>query len=834
MTKHHLSLPAADAFLKAAGAACAIALLCPVLEAQTGQPRIAPGAPSYFNPSVLVATPPGISFDRVQIQYLLRSPASRRAPEDIVVQYSTNGTKGPFLAATEAKGTPSEGTSGLHSGPLGIAHTFVWDSFRDLDPAHFTHGNVVVRINGNGQGQTKPFAIDNRLLATVAGHVLPGGIGDGAPANNALIDVPYSCHAVGPHTLIYVDPIESRVREFTIGGDSVTLAGDGIGYSGDGGPAGKATLNFPVDAVMDSNGVVFIADAGNVSIRAVNPKDGTIQTVAADPRFINLSSLRVLPGNQLLIVDSGALQIFRLSYTVDSSGNASGNVDVVLGTGNPGTAPVDGIAATDVDMGPPTGDLQDDGNGTIYYTEYGSLIRKFSIGGTVTTVAGSYQDTSYSGDGGLASAATFSVDGLAYDGGTGFIYFADPQNNVVRRFTDGGTIETVAGTGAFAPPSLGQSATASALPSPGFLAIDPSGGAVVVSSSATHRFYGFPAGGAITLAAGKDQSGALVGNHGPAPAAVLATPLAAAAPNGDLFVVEEGFGRLIRVDAATGLISNVLGNGIPEFSGIPGPLNSANLDTPTDLAIAADGSLLIPSENEAQVLGADWAHNSISVIAGGGTFGTGGDGGLATQAQFITPSSVAVSRTTGAIYVGDEGSATVRMIDAQTGIITTVAGGGSDASSENIQATDANLVFPTGIAVDGSGNLYICENSPASVIRKVTPDGKINTVAGVPFSSGFNGDGPAQQALLNAPNKVAVDGSGTLYICDQGNSLVRRVDLNGNLKTIMGNGSNGDAQDGTKASGAPLNGPWKVDVDDNGNIFVSEFYGARVRRFRAD
>ena len=823
-------LAAAAAFLKAAFATCWILGAA----AHAAEARIWSFGNGNSATGVTVTTPNGITFDRVAIQYTLLSHVPRQMREDVQVEYSINGANGPFRAATEAQTAASEGTSKLSAGPFGTSHTFVWNSFHDLDPLHFTHGQVVVRVVAVGQATTRPFALDNRLLATVAGHPSPGGIGDGAPATDALIDVPYGCHAVGEHQFLYIDPIESRVREFTLGGTSQTVAGGGIGYSGDGGPALAATLNFPTDAVMDSNGVIFIADAGNVVIRAVNPKDGTIQTVSADPRFVNLLSLRALPGNQLLIVDGGALQIFRFSYAVDSSGNVSGSVDVVLGTGNAGTQPVDGIAATNVDMGPPLGDLQDDGNGTIYYTEYSSVIRKFTIGGNVATVAGNYQNGSDGGDGGPAAAATFSVAGLAYDATTGFIYLADPYNNVVRRFTDGGTIGTVAGDGGFSPPELGGPAAASDLPGPGYLAVDPAGGAVVVSSSATHRFYDFQVGGTIALAAGLDQSGALVGNCGPAPAAVLATPLAAVAPNGDVFMAEEAFGRLIRVDASTGLIFDVLGEGIPQYSGIPGPLNAADLDTPTDLAVDAAGNLLIPSENEAQLLGANIAGNAIYVIAGDGTFGAGGDGGPATNAQFITPSSVAISRKTGDIYVGDEGSATVRRIDGQTGIITTVAGGGTDATSENIPATAANLVFPTGVAVDSQGNVYICESSPASVIRKVTPDGRINTVAGVIYSSGFNGDGMATQALLNAPNKVAVDGNGTLYISDQGNSLVRRVDTGGNMKTIMGNQANGDAPDGTSALGAPLNGLWKVDVDDNGNIFVSEFYGTRVRRFRAD
>ena len=740
-----------------------------------------------------------------------------------------------FRRATEAQGAPSEGTKGLASGSPGVPHTFVWNSFFDLDPQHFTHGtNVAVRVVAGRQGTSLAFTLDNRLLTTVAGHVDPSGIGDGGPATDALIVLPTSCHAIGNHQFLFNDPIESRVRQFTLGGTSVTLAGSGVGYSGDGGPASAATFNFPFDAVMDANGVIFILDSGNIVLRAINPRNGTIRTVASDPRFVNLLSIRALPGNQVLIVDSAALQIFRFSYTMDASGDVSGTVDVVLGTGNAGSAPVDGIPATQVDMGPPVEDLQDDGNGNVYYVEYFSVVRKFRIGGTVTTVAGSYQDSSFSGDGGPAVDATGSVEGLAYDKATGFIYFSDPLNNRIRRFVDGGTVETVAGNGGTDEPSLGAQAAASPFPNPGLLAIDPDSGAVVACSTATHRFYSFLPGGAVSLAAGRDDSGPLPGNGGPAPAASLATPLAAVSPNGDVFIAEQGFGRLLRADAQTGRIYNIAGNGILSYAGIPGPLDAAVLDEPADVAVYADGSALIPSENEAQVLRADYVHNTISIVAGNGEFGTGGDGGPATQAQFVSPSNVTISRATGAIYVADEGSATVRKIDPQTGIITTVAGGGADPSSDFIQATDANLVFPTGVAVDADENLYICENSPASAIRMVTPDGVISTIAGVVFTSGFNGDGVATQSFLNAPIKVASDSAGRIYIADQGNNIVRRVDADGMITTIMGTGGSSDAPDGIRALGAPLNGLWKVDVDANDNIYVSEFYGSRVRRFRTD
>ncbi len=818
--------PLAAAFAVRLGAA----LLLPQAAATAAGPQ-----PS---PSVVVssiATPHSPSYDRVSIHYALRSPKAEDGHANIRVTFSVNGAQGPFQEATEATGAPSNGTRGLSSNPSGASHVFVWNSFHDLDPRNFTHGQVIVRVSASsGHAQTSPFSLDNRLLATVAGHVSALGVGDGLPATEALVDAPYSCHALPGHAFLYTDPIASRVREFTVGGASSTVAGAGIGYSGDGGPATEATLNFPEDAVQDSHGVIFIADTGNVVLRAVNPVDGTIQTVASDPRFVNLASMRCLPGNQLLIVDSGALQIFRFSYTVDASGSVSGTVDVVLGTGEPGAAPVDGVAATDVNMGAPTGDLQDDGAGNIYYSEYGSVVRKFTIGGTVSTVAGSYLNSAWGGDGGPALAATLSVSGLAYDPGLGQIYVADSQNQRVRRFRDGGDIETVAGDGVFAPPAQGAPAAATSLANPGYLSIDAASGAVVVSSASTHQFYAFTVGGPITVAAGQDQSGPIAGARGPAPAATLATPLAAVAPEGDVYVAEEAFGRLLRVGASHGRISNLAGDGIPQFAGIPGALSLAHIDTPTDLVAAGGGRLLIPSENQAQLLVADVEHDTIAVLAGSGQFGTGGDGGPADQAEFITPSGVALSRTTGDIYICDEGSATIRRIDAATGLITTVAGGGSDATSDGIPATQADLVFPTGVAVDAQGTVYICECSPASAVRKVTADGTIHTIAGVVFSSGYNGDGPATQALLDAPLKVAVDSKGRVYIADQGNSLVRRVNLDGNLATLMGNRSNADAPDGVPALGRPLNGLWKVDVDARDNIYVSEFYGTRVRRFRAD
>ena len=186
----------------------------------------------------------------------------------------------------------------------------------------------------------------------------------------------------------------------------------------------------------------------------------------------------------------------------------------------------------------------------------------------------------------------------------------------------------------------------------------------------------------------------------------------------------------------------------------------------------------------------------------------------------------------GNLYIADTGNNRIRKVSA-TGIITTVAGNGSAGySGDGGPATSAQLDGPEGVAVDGSGNLYIadtCNNR----IRKVSATGIITTVAGN-GSAGYSGDGgPATSAQLSLPAGVAVDGSGNLYIADSGNNRIRKVSATGIITTVAGNGSPGYSGDGGPATSAQLNQPAGVAVDASGNLYIADSSNNRIRKVSA-
>ncbi|MEK6195202.1 MAG: NHL repeat-containing protein, partial [Deltaproteobacteria bacterium] len=219
--------------------------------------------------------------------------------------------------------------------------------------------------------------------------------------------------------------------------------------------------------------------------------------------------------------------------------------------------------------------------------------------------------------------------------------------------------------------------------------------------------------------------------------------------------------------------------------------------------------------------------NLLTRVAGGGGGTYCGDGGLATQACIYYPEGVNVDAA-GNLYISDTTNHRIRKVDTD-GIITTVAGGGRD-SGDGIPATDARLSFPTGSVVDATGNLYI---SDGNRIRKVNTDGIITTAAGK-GPAGYNGDGiPATDALLNNADGITMDAAGNLYIADCYNHRVRKVDTNGIITTVAGNGTSGFTGDGGSAVEAQLHHPRDVAVDSEGNLYFSDSYNHRIRKVDA-
>src|ERR1035438_593453 len=215
-----------------------------------------------------------------------------------------------------------------------------------------------------------------------------------------------------------------------------------------------------------------------------------------------------------------------------------------------------------------------------------------------------------------------------------------------------------------------------------------------------------------------------------------------------------------------------------------------------------------------------------------GTFaspGYTGDFALATSAQLNYPWGVAVD-TAGNVYIADSYNNVIRRVTASSGVITTVAGNGTQGySGDNVSALSTELNFPTGVAVDAAGNVYIAD-SYNNVIRRVTASsGVITTVAGN-GTQGYSGDNvSALSTELNFPTGVAVDAAGNLYIADYFNYRIRKVS-NGVITTVAGTGVTGYGGDNGQATSALLGGPEGVAVDSAGNLYIADALNYRIRK----
>lgn len=264
-----------------------------------------------------------------------------------------------------------------------------------------------------------------------------------------------------------------------------------------------------------------------------------------------------------------------------------------------------------------------------------------------------------------------------------------------------------------------------------------------------------------------------------------------------------------------------------DYAGDGDYATNAALQYPMGVAADSTGNLYIADTYNCVVRLVD-TNGIISTFAGtdivGDSWAPGqgyyGDGGPAAIAGLAYPQGVCVDGQ-GNLYIADTGNNVIRKVDTN-GIIWTVVGNGSSGySGDGGQATNANLSSPSSVAVDGMGDLYIAD-SGNNVVRMVDINGDISTVAGN-GSGGYSGDGgPSTNATLSTPSSIALDGNGNLYIADTGNSVIRIVDLDGTISTVVGNGSNGYTGDGTNALSAELNNPEGVAVDGSGNIYVSD------------
>lgn len=516
------------------------------------------------------------------------------------------------------------------------------------------------------------------------------------------------------------------------------------------------------------------------------------------------------------------------------------------------------------------------GTGDLYIADSRNCeIRKVSKQAVIEVFAGTGV-CGFGGDGGKAASAMLSenLGGMIFDA-AGNLLFADSDNSRIRKITRAGIISTVAGNGTFGYSGDGGPATQAQLRGPQGIGLDGAGN-LYIADGGNNVVRKVDTAGVITTVAGNPSApfGGNFGDGGPATSANIGFVQGLAVDTSGILYLTDSYGHVRQVNLV-GIISTLAGNGLSGNTGDGGPATAAAIGSGRGLLLS--GSSLYLS-TQSSVWWIDLSAGLIHLVSGPSVVpGFSGDGGPVSAAGFNQPFGMELD-SQGNLFIADSGNNRIREISAGTQIITTTAGG---YIGDGSKATDASLNFPTlgnHIAFDSLGNLYIADTGNNRV-RKVSPKGTITTFAGS-GTSGYSGDGGlAASAQLSAPSAVGADPFGNVFILDNGNGVVRKVDSSGTITTLQPSGilsfgpyvfdqgvgltvdsagnvyfpdgftvvwkvdtSNhativagqlfafSDSGDGGPATQATLFFPQSVTVDASGNLYIAEWLSHRVRR----
>jgi NHL repeat len=334
----------------------------------------------------------------------------------------------------------------------------------------------------------------------------------------------------------------------------------------------------------------------------------------------------------------------------------------------------------------------------------------------------------------------------------------------------------------------------------------------------------------IFTVVGNGQAG-YAGDGGPARRAELDQPFDILLdPQGNLYCSDANNHCVRRVARDSGIITTVAGTAQPGYSGDGGPATQAQLNSPYGIALDTANNLYIVDRLNACIRVVEATTGVIHTIAGTGQPGYSGDDGPAPQAQLQEPNDIALD-SHGRAFIADVRDHRVRVVDLASGIITTFAGTGEAGSSgDGGPAHRAALFGPRALAFGPTGDLYICLRNDHKVRQVDLRTGIIRTVAGT-GERGYTGDhGSALQATFNGPKEIAVDGQGNIVLVDTENHCIRRIDAaSGHVTTVAGTGQPGSSGDGGPATAATLKRPHGACVDEAGNIYIGDSENHRVR-----
>ncbi|MGA2024852.1 MAG: hypothetical protein ABSH23_08850, partial [Steroidobacteraceae bacterium] len=440
---------------------------------------------------------------------------------------------------------------------------------------------------------------------------------------------------------------------------------------------------------------------------------------------------------------------------------------------------------------------------------------------TLTLVAGELGGAGHAD--GTGSAATFYSPATVASDSAGNIYVADQGNQTIRVITPAGVVSTLAGTPGMLGSTNGTGAAA-LFNTPSQLAVDASGNVYVADSGNDTIRMITPAGvvstyaGTAGVSGGNDSPGALF--NSPKGVAVYQPVVPGAVT---LFVADSG-NNTIREINSSGQVTTIAGT-----AGASG----SNNGTGAAARFSGPGSLAVdPATGNIYV--ADIYNDTIRLITSGGVvstfagslYGYGSNDGTGAAAQFGEPSSVALDPGALHLYVADTGNQTIRQITTAGAVVTTIAGNNGTVGATNATGTSALFEFPTGIAADPSGNLYVAD-SVNYLIRKITmPAVSVSTLAGNIGGRGYQNSSSGAAARFNNPHYVATDPSGNIFVADHYNNVIRMITPAGVVSTLAGTAGPGGFQD---SPGALFNAPYGIATDASGNVYVADSGNNAVR-----
>jgi sugar lactone lactonase YvrE len=762
-------------------------------------------------------------------------------PATVYGQVSTLAGSG---TAAYAEGT---GSAASFYNPLGVA----------TDAA----GNVYVADTRNNRiRKISPAGV----VSTLAGSGSPAyadGTGTAASFND-----PQDVATDAAGNLYVADVGNNRIRKISPAGVVTTLAGNGTAAYADG-TGTAASFNDPTGVATDAAGNVYVADVGNNRIRKISPA-GLVTTFAGSSNggyadgtgtaasFLVPTGVATDAGGNVYVADRNNQRIRKIS--------PAGVVTTFAGSSNGGYADGTGTAAS---FYGPTG-VATDASGNVYVADRNNLrIRKISPAGVVTTLAGS--STAAYADGTGTAASFYYPYGVATDA-VGNVYVADQGNNLIRKISITGytispalpagltfdaTTGIISGTPTASSPAttytitaynLAGSSSATVTIGVNQLAINSfspvtagTGSTITILGSgftgATAVAFGGNAAQSFTVISDSEITAVVAG--GASGSISVTTPNGASTLAGfnylkapvisytqpQTFVLNTAIAPLSPTNTGGAVPATVYGQ-VSTFAGsgnaayADGTGTAASFASPTGVATDATGNVYV----------ADHDNNRIRKISPAGvvtTFADNNQGytdGTGMAASFFNPWGVATDAT-GNVYVADQFNQRIRKISL-TGVVTTLAGSGIKGYADGT-GTAASFYAPEGVATDAAGNVYVADTGN-NRIRKISPAGVVTTLAG----SGIKGyaDGTGTAASFIGPSAVATDAAGNVYVADVFNNRIRKISPGGVVTTLAGSG-NAAYADGT-GTAASFAYPSGVATDAAGNVYVADEANSRIRK----